>query len=359
MVRALSVPRGPVAGRASSGSLRLPSMSRRLEGLAQSDIRAMTRARGRRGRDQPGPGHLRPAHAAAGGRGRHRGDRGPEEHVHLRGGRRGASGADRGQARAGESDHGGPRDGDRRDRRVRRRVHLRASRPDGSRRRAPDPEPYYGYHVGAARVAGVVPRFVQLEGEGLRLTEEGLRARITERTRALVLCTPSNPSGRMLDREEIEVAARVAVEHDLLVITDEIYESITYDGRKHVSPASVGGDGPRDGHDSRPLEDLQHHRLAPRLRGRTGSARGEAEARPRPLLHLRADPAPARRRGRVRPARQLLRGDAGGLRSQAGPRHGDPSGGRVDAPRAGGRLLRPQRRLLHGRGERARAPRCA
>lgn len=101
------------------------------------------------------------------------------------------------------------------------------------------PEPYYGYHVGASRVAGVVPRYVQLEGPGLRLTEEALRARITERTRALVLCTPSNPSGRMLDREEIAAAERVAEEHDLLVVTDEIYESITYDGREHVSPASV------------------------------------------------------------------------------------------------------------------------
>lgn len=101
------------------------------------------------------------------------------------------------------------------------------------------PEPYYGYHVGASRVAGVVPRYVQLEGSGLRLTEDALRARVTERTRALVLCTPSNPSGRMLDREEILAAERVAEEHDLLVITDEIYESITYDGRQHISPASV------------------------------------------------------------------------------------------------------------------------
>lgn len=101
------------------------------------------------------------------------------------------------------------------------------------------PEPYYGYHVGAAKVAGVVPRFVELEGDGLRLTEAALRARITERTRALVLCTPSNPSGRMLDRDEIAAAERVAVEHDLVVVTDEIYESITYDGRAHVSPAAT------------------------------------------------------------------------------------------------------------------------
>lgn len=101
------------------------------------------------------------------------------------------------------------------------------------------PEPYYGYHVGAARVAGVVPAYVGLRAPGFELTEEVLRAAITPRTRGLVLCTPSNPSGRMLTREELEVAARIAEEFDLTVVTDEIYESITYDGREHVSPASI------------------------------------------------------------------------------------------------------------------------
>ena len=101
------------------------------------------------------------------------------------------------------------------------------------------PEPYYGYHVGAARVAGVVPAYVGLRAPGFELTEEALRAAITPRSRGLVLCTPSNPSGRMLTRAELDVAARVAEEHDLIVVTDEIYESITYDGREHVSPASL------------------------------------------------------------------------------------------------------------------------
>ncbi len=101
------------------------------------------------------------------------------------------------------------------------------------------PEPYYGYHVGAARLAGVVPAYVGLEAPGFELTEAALRAAVTPRTRGLVLCTPSNPSGRMLSHAEIAAAERVAVEHDLIVVTDEIYESITYDGREHVSPAST------------------------------------------------------------------------------------------------------------------------
>jgi len=101
------------------------------------------------------------------------------------------------------------------------------------------PEPYYGYHVGAAKVAGVVPRFVASSAPQFELTEEALRAAVTPKTRGIVLCTPSNPSGRMLTRDEIAAAARVAEEHDLVVVTDEIYESITYDGREHVSPAST------------------------------------------------------------------------------------------------------------------------
>lgn len=102
-------------------------------------------------------------------------------------------------------------------------------------------EPYYGYHLNAARVAGITPEFLRLEAPGFRLDEDALRAAVSERTRAIVVCTPSNPSGRMFTRAELEALARVATERDLLVITDEIYEYIRYDDREHVSPASVAG----------------------------------------------------------------------------------------------------------------------
>ncbi|HUJ28198.1 MAG TPA: pyridoxal phosphate-dependent aminotransferase [Myxococcales bacterium] len=102
-------------------------------------------------------------------------------------------------------------------------------------------EPYYGYHLNAALVAGLTPQFVTLSPPDFALTEASLRAALTERTRALVLCTPSNPSGKMFTREELQAVARAARERDLLVITDEIYEYIRYDGRPHVSPATVDG----------------------------------------------------------------------------------------------------------------------
>src|SRR3954453_18382259 len=102
-------------------------------------------------------------------------------------------------------------------------------------------EPYYGYHLNAALVSGLLPQFVTLSPPDFTLREEELRAAITPKTRAVVVCTPSNPSGKMFSREDLSALARGANEHDLLVITDEIYEYIRYDGRAHVSPASVGG----------------------------------------------------------------------------------------------------------------------
>ncbi len=102
-------------------------------------------------------------------------------------------------------------------------------------------EPYYGYHLNAALVAGLVPEFVTLSPPDFTLREQALEAAITPRTRAMVVCTPGNPSGKMFSREDLEIVSRVARRRDLLVITDEIYEYIRYDGRPHLSPAAVDG----------------------------------------------------------------------------------------------------------------------
>jgi aminotransferase len=102
-------------------------------------------------------------------------------------------------------------------------------------------EPYYGYHLNAALVAGLAPEFATLTPPDFALREEALEAAITPRTRAVVVCTPSNPSGKMFSREELAILSRVAQRHDLLVITDEIYEYIRYDGRPHLSPAAIDG----------------------------------------------------------------------------------------------------------------------
>ena len=101
-------------------------------------------------------------------------------------------------------------------------------------------QPYYGYHLNQLLVSGMEPQFATLTPPDFSLTEEALRSALRDNTRALVLCTPCNPSGKMFSREEIEIVERVAVERELLLITDEIYEYFRYDGRQHISPATVG-----------------------------------------------------------------------------------------------------------------------
>lgn len=106
-------------------------------------------------------------------------------------------------------------------------------------------EPYYGYHLNTALLAGIVPQFVSLDMPNFLLDESRLRKAITPITRAVVICSPANPSGKMFTRTELEIVAKIAREHDLLVITDEIYEYFRYDGRAHISPATVDGLGER------------------------------------------------------------------------------------------------------------------
>jgi aminotransferase len=101
-------------------------------------------------------------------------------------------------------------------------------------------EPFYGYHVNTAIVAGLEPQYLRLDAPQFALTEPALRGALKPNTRALVVCSPGNPSGKMFTHAELEIVARVAREKDLVVITDEIYEDIRYDGREHVSAATVG-----------------------------------------------------------------------------------------------------------------------
>lgn len=103
------------------------------------------------------------------------------------------------------------------------------------------PAPYYGYHVNTALLHEVEPQIISRQAPHDELSTEVLEAHRGPNTRALLLCTPANPSGRVLSRPELKAIAAFADRHDLLVITDEIYEHLIYDRAQHVSPAAVGG----------------------------------------------------------------------------------------------------------------------
>jgi aminotransferase len=102
-------------------------------------------------------------------------------------------------------------------------------------------EPFYGYHVSSLRSMRAVPVIVPLEGPEFAFSPERLRAAITPRTRAMILNSPSNPSGKVFTRRELESVAEIAIEFDLFVLTDEMYEYFLYDGERHISIATLPG----------------------------------------------------------------------------------------------------------------------
>jgi aspartate aminotransferase len=105
------------------------------------------------------------------------------------------------------------------------------------------PAPYWVSYPEMVKMAGGVPKILDTrEDEDFKVRPEELRAAITPRTKALILNSPSNPTGMVYTASELKVIADICVEHQIYVISDEIYEKLIYDGAKHVSIASFGAD---------------------------------------------------------------------------------------------------------------------
>jgi aminotransferase len=102
-------------------------------------------------------------------------------------------------------------------------------------------EPFYQYHVSALLAVEAVPVVVKLLAPDWTLAPDAVERAVTPRTRALIVNSPGNPSGKVFTKEELQVIAQIAERHDLLVVTDEIYEYFLYDGRRHISLASLPG----------------------------------------------------------------------------------------------------------------------
>ncbi|MFT4052880.1 MAG: pyridoxal phosphate-dependent aminotransferase [Novosphingobium sp.] len=103
-------------------------------------------------------------------------------------------------------------------------------------------DPYYPQHINKIELAGGKVVFAKLDAaDNFRLRGDWIEAAVTERTRMIVMVNPSNPTGRVFTREELQELADVAIRHDLLVVTDEVYEYITFDGAQHISIAALPG----------------------------------------------------------------------------------------------------------------------
>ncbi|WP_406105174.1 pyridoxal phosphate-dependent aminotransferase [Streptomyces sp. NBC_01003] len=104
-------------------------------------------------------------------------------------------------------------------------------------------EPYYDSYAASIALAGGtrVPVTLRPDGGAFRLDLDELRAAVTDRTRLLLINTPHNPTGTVLTREELTAIAALAVERDLLVITDEVYEHLTFGDAEHIPLATLPG----------------------------------------------------------------------------------------------------------------------
>jgi aminotransferase len=100
-------------------------------------------------------------------------------------------------------------------------------------------EPFYSYHRSQLGLLGAVPVIVPLDPGDHALDAAALARALGPRTRAVVVNTPVNPTGKVFTRAELEALAAVLAPTDVVVLTDEVYEYLCYDGRRHVSPASV------------------------------------------------------------------------------------------------------------------------
>jgi N-succinyldiaminopimelate aminotransferase len=102
-------------------------------------------------------------------------------------------------------------------------------------------EPHYDAYRPIAEAAGAVVKTIILSPPGWRLTKEALAAAITPNTRAILINTPLNPVGRVFDAQEMQALADAVAASNAVVICDEVYEHLTFDGRKHISLATLPG----------------------------------------------------------------------------------------------------------------------
>jgi len=102
------------------------------------------------------------------------------------------------------------------------------------------PTPYWVSYPEQVKLAGGVPVYVEgLEENEFKITPEQLKSVVTERTKAVIINSPSNPTGMIYTKQELEELGKVCLEHDILIVSDEIYEKLVYGNHRHVSIAEI------------------------------------------------------------------------------------------------------------------------
>ena len=102
-------------------------------------------------------------------------------------------------------------------------------------------EPYYDSYVPAINIAGGIPRYVTLRPPGWSFDGSHLASLFNHKTRAIIINTPQNPTGKVFSRGELELIAELCQQHDAIAITDEVYEHLTFNGHRHIYLAALPG----------------------------------------------------------------------------------------------------------------------
>lgn len=100
-------------------------------------------------------------------------------------------------------------------------------------------EPFYDAHEADVRLAGGIPRYVTLHKPDFSFDEEEFKMQINENTKMIIINTPHNPTGKVFSKNELQFIADIALEEGLIVLSDEVYEFLTYDDARHIPIASL------------------------------------------------------------------------------------------------------------------------
>ena len=166
-------------------------------------------------------------------------------------------------------------------------------------------EPYFDIYPADISMAGAAYRLVQLRPPGYAFDPDELAAAFGPRTRVLLLNSPHNPTGKVFSAEELDIIARLCVEHDVIAVTDEVYEHLIFDDNDHVPLASRPGMADRTVTISSGGKDAVVHGMEDRL-GVRPAATGAGGSGGQAAAHLRQRGAvPARGGGRAASRRRL------------------------------------------------------